>query len=103
MAQGGSAVYVPPVSERAWRSFWEMDASRRYDYFAGAAHPINHQDIAAFQDVSGFRLRSWERRAILAMERARLSWLNRSSEQREAGKVASLRPMTPDLFDALFR
>ena len=102
MAQAGSASYLPPVSERAWRSFWEMDGCRRYDHFAGAAHPISHQDIAAFQDVSGFRLRHWERRAIFAMERVRVAWLNRSPAQREADSAASSRPMTPALFDALF-
>ena len=75
-----------------------MDGCRTRDYFANAFQPISHQDIAAFQDVSGFRLRAWERRAVFAMERVRLAWLNRPPEQREADAAEVL---TPEIFRTL--
>jgi len=99
-AQAGSAAYIPPISERAWRAFWDLDQCRARDFFAGGSQAITFPDIAAFQQVAGFRLRGWERSAILRMDRARLAFLNMPPDQRPA--PVSSRPVTPDLFCALF-
>jgi hypothetical protein len=56
-----------------------MDQCRRGNGYNADA--INHQDVSAFQDCAGLRFRPWERRAIFAMDRTRLAWLNK----RDAG------------------
>lgn len=89
---------MPLASERVWSAFWEMDQCRRGNGYA--ALPINHQDLAGFQACAGFRFRPWERRAILAMDRKRLAWLNKRDE--DGAPAGDAPELTPEMFDALF-
>lgn len=77
-----------------------MDQCRRGNGYSADA--INHADLAAFQTCAGFRFRAWERRAVFAMDRARLAWLNRPKEEGEAAAPDDVPGLTPELFDAMF-
>lgn len=96
----GGGFYLPPaVAERAWDAFWELDGTRRgsdYIFFG-----ITHADILAYEQIHEIRLRPWERRIVLAMDRNRLEYLNRDRDREGDGDTAS-REMSAGLFDALF-
>ena len=78
-----------------------MDECRRGNGYVALS--INHQDIAAFQDCAGFRFRPWERRALVAMDKARRAWLNKRVEKPDDDAPAADAPeLTPEAFDALF-
>jgi hypothetical protein len=62
--------------------------------------PISHLEIDAWQRLSGERIESWQLRAINAMDIEKMKLLNAPKD--ETSDVVSARPMSPDLFDALF-
>ncbi|WP_428029813.1 hypothetical protein [Ancylobacter sp.] len=61
---------------------------------------VTHADIAGFQACAGVQFRPWERRALLAMDRARLAWLNKRDDK--ATDKPKDDDLTPEMFDALF-
>lgn len=97
MQSGAQCIPAPPAA-RVWSAFWELDSARRWNGFGAEA--ISHFDMLAYQTLAGIRLRDWERRAIVLMDRERVSFLNIPEQKRDT--VVSERPMTPELFDALF-
>lgn len=96
---GSAEYYIPFIAARVWQSFWELDGCRRGNGYA--AFGINHQDIAAFQELAGFRFRAWERKALLAMDCVRVAKIN-DSVGKPKDEASAERPMSPELFDALF-
>lgn len=86
---------VPEVAGRLWDLFWALDARRQSNGYG--ANAISHQEVAACAGLYGVRLRPWEMRALDAMERARLVWLNLPEKERNKPQ-----PMTPELFRSMF-
>ena len=95
-AQSGSAVLVPLVADRVWQAFWEIDQCRRGNGYSADA--INHSDLAAFQACAGRRFDPWERRAIFAMDRVRLAYINKAATPAEEDTPV----LTAAGFDAMF-
>ena len=62
---------------------------------------IDHQAIAGFQACAGFRFRPWERRAVFAMDRARLAHLNKRRDG-DGAPDGDAPELTPEMFDAIF-
>ena len=75
--------------------FWALDRRRQGNGYG--ANAVSYQEIDACARLYGVRLRPWEMRALDAMERARLVWLNTDEKDRP-----SAQPMTPDMFRSLF-
>lgn len=72
------------------------------------ANAISHHEIAEFSRLYGVRFKPWELRALDAMEIARLAFLNKrdevpAEEPSAQASVVQSAPMTPQLFDALFK
>ena len=62
--------------------------------------PITHLEIDAWQRLTGECLASWELTALNKMDVEKLMLLNAPKD--ENADVVSSRPVTPELFDALF-
>ena len=82
-----------------WRWFDELDAARTGNGWA--ANAITFTEINAWASLYGLTLRSWEVRALRAMDAVRLSTLAQDQAAPEE-TIISERPLTPELFDALF-
>lgn len=92
-AQNKGAPMVPAAGDRVWGLFWALERRRQSNGYG--ANAISHQEIAACAGLYGVRLAPWEMRALDAMERTRIVWLNADEKDRAA-------PMTPDLFKSIF-
>lgn len=88
----GKVVRLPAAAERAWNWFWLLDRTRNGNGYA--ANRITHQDIRA---LASDRPAEWELNAILAMDAVRLA-----QDAAPSNAIVSERPMTAELFDALF-
>ncbi len=95
--QSGGKPSVPTAAERVWEVFWTLDRRRQSNGYG--ANAVSHQEIEACARLYGARLAPWEVRALDAMERDRLSWLNTDPKDR---RTVADEPMTIDRFRSLF-
>jgi hypothetical protein len=68
-------------------------------------NPIGFQEIKAWADLRGHRLKQWHIDALVAMDLKRRVVSAKAAEAKEKKAEqapVSNRPMTPQLFDALF-
>jgi len=89
---------VPIAGGRAWDLFWTLDRRRQSNGYG--ANAVSHQEIEACAAVYGIRLARWELRALDAMERERLVWLNTDPSKR---RTVTAEKLTVDRFRALFK
>lgn len=73
--------YPPDGAGEVWSIFGDLSLGRGSTGMGPAA--LGYRDIEAWQNVTGDRLEAWERRAVLAVDKAFLS----SLAQRSAGKA----------------
>ena len=93
----------PGAAEHVFLYFKELDRVRPTGYSPG---PIDFQQLESWSRLRGVTLRNWEISAILRMDRARLErhYAAKKSPAEESGEhVVSERPLTTQLFDALFQ
>jgi hypothetical protein len=89
-----------------WDAFWTMDRRRTGNGYS--ANAISHEEIAECGRLYGIQFKPWELRALDAMERARLLFLNLREDEPEANpakgddKSTPGQTLTPVLFKALF-
>jgi hypothetical protein len=88
---------LPLAGEHIWKWFWELDAGRE-ETMNGLAR-ISHSQIAAWCSITGNIVRDHELQILLAMDRARRE---ASTPKPGLPPGVSDRPMTPELFDAMF-
>ena len=96
-AQAGRKPAVPAVAGRVWEVFWTLDQRRQSNGYG--ANAISHQEIEACAGLYRIRLAPWELRALAAMERERLTWLNTDPKDR---RTVAPEPMTVERFRQLF-
>lgn len=95
--QSGRKPTVPIAAERVWEFFWTLDQRRQSNGYG--ANAIDHREIEACARLYGVDLRPWELRALVAMERDRLTWLNTDPKDR---RTVAAEPLTVDRFRTLF-
>lgn len=97
---------VPIAARHVWEYFQQLDRVRQSTGYG--FNPISHQEIEAWAKLYRINLHPWEVDAIASMDTAKLNLLHedldKDSEKDPAKPkdVVSERPMSPDLFDALF-
>lgn len=95
--QSGGKPAIPIAAERVWDFFWTLDQRRQSNGYS--ANAISHQEIEACARLYRVRLEPWELRALVAMERDRLAWLNTDPKDR---RTVADEPLTVDRFRSLF-
>lgn len=71
---------MPPGGAYLWDAFWELEETRQA---AWGPLPFTHQEIAAYCRTMDVRLRPWEVRVLLAMDRARRAAFPKPDEARD--------------------
>ncbi|WP_444358157.1 phage tail assembly chaperone [Phyllobacterium chamaecytisi] len=89
---------MPAAAQHVWNWFCVLDMKRSHNGYIWL--PISHLEIDAWQRLSGEEVDPWELRAINAMDIEKTKLLNAPKD--DSSDVLSSRPVTPDLFDALF-
>jgi len=97
-AQSGQPFAPPIAAGRLWDLFWTLDRRRQSNGYG--VNAVSHQEIAACAAVYGVRLARWELRALDAMERERLLWLNTPEKERRS---VAAEQMTVARFRTMFR
>lgn len=98
MADDPTAPDIPWAGARIWKIFLELHAARGAGF---SADPIGYDQIEAWAWLRREPVRSWEADVILALDAEFLRHA-RSGSKPEAAAVQT-RPMSPSLFDAVFR
>ena len=97
----------PEPAQHLFGWFTELDLVRKSDHH-GQAECLDYVQIAAWRQLRDLPVRDWEIAAIIRMDLAYLAEIRRRRD--ENGEVAetpaaqqvSSRPLSPELFDALF-
>lgn len=91
---------VPPAGHRVWAIFLALNAARGSSGFGPL--PIGMQDMESYARLHRTPLRPFEVEILEALDRA---YLDAAIERRSDGKrqEVSSRPMSPELFDAVFQ
>lgn len=100
-ADSPDAPEIPYAGHRVWGIFLRLHESRGGGGFGPS--PISYEAMEAFSALAGEVLRPWEIEIIRALDR---EWLKAVASKLEAGSSTtpvSTRPMSPALFDAMFR
>ncbi len=90
---------VPPGGAYLWEAFWELEETRQS---AWVLLPFTHQEIDAYCRNMDVRLRPWEVRIILAMDRARRVVLAPPKDGEDEGPKVTRKVSMTD-FDAIDR
>ncbi|MGH9916725.1 MAG: phage tail assembly chaperone [Pyrinomonadaceae bacterium] len=89
---------IPAAGQHVWEWFVYLDRKRFHNGYSYM--PIGHLEIDAWARLSGETLTPWELRALSAMDMEKMILLNSGDD--ESKDVVSARPMSVELFDALF-
>jgi hypothetical protein len=81
-----------------WEWFVYLDRKRFHNGYSYL--PISHLEIDAWARLHGETPAAWELRALSAMDIEKILLLNASDDENK--DVVSSRPMSMELFDALF-
>jgi hypothetical protein len=91
---------IAPAGHRLWRIFCALHAARGGGF---GPNPISYSEIDAWARLHREPVRPFEVNILGAMDRAYLEHVAESRPQADGKRpVQSSRPMTPELFDALF-
>jgi hypothetical protein len=90
---------MPPAGHRVWAIFLSLNAARGVGF---GPSPITFEAMAAHARLHRTPLRPFEVEILEALDRA---YLEAAAEKRGDGKPqeVSSRPMSPELFDAVFQ
>ncbi|MFZ5690531.1 MAG: phage tail assembly chaperone [Pseudomonadota bacterium] len=90
---------IPPAGLRIWKIFCDLNATRAIGF---GPCPISYLEIEAYASMMRTPIRPFEIEIVRALDRALLEHAGNRVKQGDAESV-STRPMSPALFDALFR
>lgn len=98
--QAGKKVEVPAAGEQVWYWFRELDCQRTGNGYGMNA--LGFREIKAWSDLREISLLPWQVDAILALDIKRRTISAESSDDKPKEEEVSSRPLSPQLFDAIF-
>lgn len=90
----------PAAGKHLFDYFLWLDSTRGSNGWS--PNPLDFLQLDAFQRVTGVLLKDWEIRTLFAMDRTKRG-LIKPAIAVDPDKVLIDRPVTPELFDALFQ
>ncbi|MBZ5761591.1 hypothetical protein LAV84_18245 [Rhizobium sp. VS19-DR104.2] len=94
---------MPVAASHLWFWFRELDSQRTSNGYG--PNPIGFQEIKAWADLRGHKLKQWHIDALVAMDLKRRVVSAKAADakdKKEEQASVSERPLSPQLFDALF-
>lgn len=91
---------IPWAGARVWGMFLELNRTRASGGFGPS--PINHHEIEAWAHIRREPVRPWESDIIKELDALFLEVANRHDDASAGRRVTQSRPMSPELFDAVF-